>query len=242
MATRPSALKLTQEETAKAYDDAFNRARDLATQHNIFSLMNCDFLHNCHFVLSFNYTNTFEALYGNQSTEYCYIHGKAQKKAGHTNMIFGVNETLNNGNENKHFVFAKFKKYFQRIVNGTGSEYKDWIKNIASDAHQSHEIYILGHSLDITDHEVLREFFDTKGNKVTVRITILYHDGLSKIRAIEKTIEMIGKDELIRRVHGGDWTIRFKNQYDAELSIMQNLNTLKSSPSADFWRACADGE
>jgi hypothetical protein len=156
-------------------------------------------------------------------------------------MVFGIDETLDIGNERTHFVFAKFKKYFQRIVNGTGSEYKDWIKSLASDDNQLHEIFLLGHSLDATDHEVLKEFFNVKGNKATIRITILYHDELSKIRAIEKTIVMIGKDELIRRVHGNDWTIRFMNQYDEELCMMQNPNMLKHSPCEEFWRAWANG-
>ena len=64
------------------------------------------------YILSFNYTDTYETLYGNENTKYCYIHGKTQADASKTNMILGIDETLKDGEENKNFAFAKFKKYF----------------------------------------------------------------------------------------------------------------------------------
>jgi hypothetical protein len=236
MNSKLSDLKVAEEKAITAYNEAVDRSNELARQHNSYCLMHFTFLYNCHYVLSFNYTKTFEFLYGNKTTRYCYIHGKAQEKTGNTNMVLGIEETLEGDDKNERFIFAKFKKYFQRIENGTGSEYKDWIRRMTENADQSHEIYILGHSLDVTDHEVLREFFNIKGDSVNTRITILYHDELSKTRLIEKTIKMIGKDELIRRVHGSDWTIRFMNQYDEELSIMQSSQKLSHSPCEDFWK------
>ena len=172
-------------------------------------------------VLTFNYTNTFKILYGNNETNYCHIHGEAQLNPDYTNMILGIDDTLQKDKEDIHFRFAKFKKYFQRIINRTGSEYKDWTKHMKS-PNARYDVYILGHSLGSTDHDILREFLDAEDGD-RIRITIFSHDEVSEVKAVEKIIEMIGKDNLIRRVHGSDWSIRFVNQYDNDAGIMNRL-------------------
>jgi len=189
-------------------------------------------------VLSFNYTNTFDSLYGNKTedgnneTKFCYIHGKAQLNRDETKMILGIDESLKNDEADSQFTFAQFKKYFQRIFYKTGSEYKDWIKkmnnlpenmdDVVQD--EKHEVYVIGHSLGRTDHEVLKEFFNIRPE---VKITIFYHDEISKINVIERTIEMIGKEEVIRRVHGEDWTIRFIDQHDEKDGILNHPDKVK---------------
>ena len=80
-------------------------------------------------VLSFNYTNTYERLYGNDKTKYCYIHGTAQENKDKTNIIFGIDDDLESGKESKDFRWIRFKKYYQRVIFKTGSEYKDWISD-----------------------------------------------------------------------------------------------------------------
>lgn len=194
--------------------------------------------HNFDCVLSFNYTSTFETLYGDERTGFCYIHGKAQDNRTMTNIIFGIDETLGKTEASGNFMFAKFKKYFQRIEKGTGSQYRDWIRD--RDSHGNSrgtfpdDICIVGHSMDATDHEILREFFDFAKRNPYVKITIFYHDEASKIKLIQKTIEMIGKDELIRRVHGSDWDIRYVNQYDENDGIFQRWNDIDSPPCRGF--------
>jgi len=225
-------LKSSAEAALNAYDDAMKKYEELLVRYNASNLLHVN--SNFNYVLSFNYTNTFETLYGSASTEFCYIHGKAQIQKGKTNMIFGIDETLQRGVDNKQFIFAKFKKYFQRIINKTGSEYKDWIKLVNSDISQKQEIYIIGHSLDSTDHEILKEFFDVGKINSNVKITIFYYDELSKVKLIEKTIEMIGKDELIRRVHGSDRNICFVDQYDTESGIMKRSYEAKNPPCEGF--------
>jgi len=173
-------------------------------------------------VLSFNYTNTFFSRYGTLETQYCYIHGAAQLDNKNTNMIFGIDETLGPQEANKNFAFIKFKKYFQRIFYKTGAEYRDWIKNTDTPIN----VYILGHSLGTTDHEVLREFFnltnkDFNGNPL-MKISIFYHDEKTKVNVIERVIEIIGKNQLIEKVHGSDWSIRFLQQNDLQDGIIMN--------------------
>lgn len=167
-------------------------------------------------VLSFNYTNTFLARYGIPGIKYCNIHGVAQFDEKNTNMILGIDETLQPQEADKNFAFVKLKKYFQRIFYKTGAEYRDWLKTIKDPTN----VYILGHSLGATDHEVLREFFNLTNKNANgdplVRITVFYHDEESKINAIERVIEIIGKNKLVDRVHGNNWSVRFLKQDDRQ--------------------------
>lgn len=163
-------------------------------------------------VLSFNYTNTYERLYGNNNTKYCYIHGKAQNDRNGTNLILGIDDNLCSGKESRDFRYVKFKKYYQRIIFKTGSEYKDWLDQKESNNY----IHIVGHSLDKTDCEVLYEIF-TSSN---FRILVYYYSQEDFEDKVQKVISLLaykgknGRDELIRRVHGSKWSIKFVNQYD----------------------------
>ena len=166
-------------------------------------------------VLSFNYTHTFETLYGNKNTKYCYIHGEARKGKDHNaNLILGIDDELKDDSKNTKFEFVKFKKYFQRILYKTGAEYKDWINFIKKKWNEfQHTIYIVGHSLDKTDHDVLKEFFDLTD---IAKIVVCYYSEKNYIDKIQRVISIIGKDELIKQVHGADWSIKFVDQYSKD--------------------------
>ncbi|MCL2672561.1 MAG: bacteriophage abortive infection AbiH family protein [Clostridiales bacterium] len=179
-------------------------------------------------VLSFNYTNTFNARYHTLNTGYCYIHGVAQEDEATTNMVLGIDETLEGTDAATNFTFSKFKKYFQRVLNQTGAEYKDWIRSWLRQHEigqaEKMQIHIVGHAMGKTDHEILREFFALTDKKNEtgepfVRINIYYHDELSKISAIQHVTEIIGKKALVERVHGTDWSIRFVKQDDPDDGI-----------------------
>ena len=159
-------------------------------------------------VLSFNYTNTFRRNdYGSSKTQYCYIHGKAQEDPQKTNLILGIDDTLSPEEARTNFDWIKFKKYYQRIFFQTGSQYKDWIR----EADNKPNTHIVGHSLDRTDHDVLREFLMSDG-----KTYIYYHNEQDHIEKIQRVIEIIGKEELIKRVHSNDWQIKFVDQYGPE--------------------------
>lgn len=168
------------------------------------------------YVLNFNYTNTYERLYGNETTKYCYIHGKAQEYKNKTNMIFGIDDDLPRGEESNNFKWIKFKKYYQRIILKTGSEYKDWLNSQAKQTPQQNFVHIVGHSLDKTDYDVLYEIISNQNFKI-----IIYYycsdDFEDKIQEVIKLLAYKGangRDELIRRVHGTQWSIKFVSQYD----------------------------
>lgn len=168
-------------------------------------------------VLSFNYTNTYERLYGNEKTHYCYIHGKAQENSEKSNLILGIDDSLPRGDESKNFKCVRFKKYFQRIVFKTGAEYKEWLDLLPALANTSTiYVHIVGHSLDRTDHDVLYEFFADKRCKIIV----YYYSPKDFEDKIQKVIQLLaykgmnGRDELIRRLYGNQWSIKFSYLYD----------------------------
>lgn len=201
--------------TLKSKSDAALTA--LSTLHSNASAIDYLAMSKFDCVLSFNYTNTYERLYGNDNTQYCYIHGKAQSEKGKTDVIFGVDDDLPRGMESQNFTWIKFKKYFQRIVLKTSAEYKDWLDKAIQAQAMHNFVHIAGHSLDKTDYEILYEIF----NNSRFRIIVYYYCQSDFEDKIQKVIKLLaykgsnGRDELIQRVHGSQWSIKFVDQYDS---------------------------
>ena len=190
-------------------------------------------------VLSFNYTNTFEKKYGiGKSIEYNFIHGEANESntIESNNMVLGIDEYLPKDRKDKETYFIGFKKYYQRILKSTGCDYVDWIDSIKeayeeacykaagcsgrmgnnsrkarpTDFHCSSNLYIFGHSLDITDGDILRALICN--DNVNTKI-FYYREKEDDKRTLEKIIsnlvKVIGQDELIKRTGGKFKTIEF---------------------------------
>lgn len=189
-------------------------------------------------VLSFNYTNTFKDLYAPENTniEYDFIHGKVGCKEEFSfniednNMVLGIDEYLDDSRKNKETDFIRFKKYFQRIHKETGCKYKNWLiemeeedsehcymladKNPDLSAQEikanipPHNLFIFGHSLDVTDKDILKDLILHK-NVVT---TIFYLNKQVYAQQIANLVKVIDQDKLIEKV--ADETIIFKQQQD----------------------------
>lgn len=200
-------------------------------------------------VLSFNYTNTYEKVYGkSKHVEYDYIHGEADidNTIESNNMVLGIDEFLPDDRRNKDIEFIVFKKYYQRIQKQTGCKYKMWVDNIRKDYVQYlkkqeeadrreytyisdsmqrmmnslavsaikeeeyaiHNLYIFGHSLDITDKDILCDLILNDN----VHTTIFYLNKDVMGQQIANLVKVIGQDELIRRTGGNTKTIEFKLQ------------------------------
>ncbi len=84
------------------------------------------------FILSFNYTDTYCRVYGNNNTEYDYIHGKAEldKNVETCDIVLGIDEYLDDDVQDIDLDFLTFKKYYQRIYKSTGNKYLDWVDEI----------------------------------------------------------------------------------------------------------------
>lgn len=199
-------------------------------------------------VLSFNYSDTYDRVYGNNKTiQYDYIHGKAdiRKNVKSSNLVLGIDEYLEDDRKNSDLEFLAFKKYFQRIYKSTGNAYLDWAGKIKEDdveyfrkvnlaytgeadplhsvpwqkryyldvssiKRPEHTLYIFGHSLDVTDKDILKLFICNDN----VQTKIFYHregenDKTTLGKLIKNLVQIIGQDELIRRTGGTCKTIEF---------------------------------
>ena len=181
-------------------------------------------------VLSFNYTNTYEKLYiKNPYVEYDYIHGRA--KIGNivdsNNMVLGIDEYLKGDARNENIEFIEFKKFFQRIHKETGCLYRNWVDDIKSNGSISetiaiykeqdktiretmqvdfHKMFFFGHSLDVTDKDVIRDLILSD----KVKTTIFYRNKSDYGQKITNLVKIIGQDELIKRTGGANKSIYFK--------------------------------
>lgn len=71
-------------------------------------------------------------------------------------------------------------------------------------------VYIFGHSLDITDGDILREVILTPG----VITTIFYRNKQQQANQIANLSKVLGQDELLKRTFNASPTIIFKKQAD----------------------------
>lgn len=71
-----------------------------------------------------------------------------------------------------------------------------------------HNLYIIGHSLDITDKDVLRTLIVNDN----VRTHIYYHNDDAHKRLIANLVKIIGQEEVIKRTAGKNQTIYFLQQ------------------------------
>lgn len=163
-------------------------------------------------VLSFNYTDTYKSVYnadGSKQVEYDFVHGKAniENDVNSCNMVIGIDEYLYGESKNMDNEFVEFKKFYQRIYKGTGSDYYEWLS--ASDI----KLYFYGHSLDITDKDILKHLITSKKTETT----IFYHTKDALRDQIINLVKVIGEDELIIRTGGAHPSIVFQETTNIEV-------------------------
>ncbi len=155
-------------------------------------------------ILSFNYTNTFKILYTDDiSNEYVdFIHGRLGKQ----NLVLGISETLSTEEENIELSCIYFKKYFQRIFKKTGAKYADWLDD--KNGTNFDTVYIYGHSLDITDKEVLSRIINDVDH--VKKIVIFYHNEEHYRQEISNLVKILDKNTFLKYV--AEHRIEFKEQ------------------------------
>ena len=185
---------------------------------------------NLDHVLSFNYSDTYERIYSKGKEVECdYIHGKADisKNVNTSNLVLGIDEYLDDNKKNKELGLLSFKKFYQRIYKSTVNRYLEWVDeikdgyanylkphSISGEAeYPEHNLYIFGHSLDITDRDVLKMFICNEN----VQTKIFYYrknqeDKTELGKLIRNLILIMGQEELIRRTGGVHKTIEFVPQ------------------------------
>ncbi len=164
-------------------------------------------------VISFNYTNTFERVYGKifPNVKYDYIHGKAKLDGNvdNCNLVLGIDEYLQGEQRDKDNEFIQFKKFFQRIYKGTGSKYIDWLDDLTLfddiDSKPDLNIYVYGHSLDVTDADIFRRLILADYAKTH----IFYHSQDALGSQIANLVKIIGEEKLIQFTDGSKRKIEF---------------------------------
>jgi len=186
---------------------------------------------NPDYVINFNYTNIYKKLYG-KDEEIFYIHGKCNKNGNieKNNMVLGIDEYWSEQECDKHTNYTIFKKFAQRIRKKTGvknyrflEEINDIFKEsgavwpVNDDKYVMHSIgttkvYVFGHSLDITDKDILKDFFDNEATAVT----IYCKDKGTEGELIANVIKLIGEECLLKKANQVPPKIEFK--------ILKNAN------------------
>lgn len=176
------------------------------------------------FVLSFNYTNIPANLYPSMGETIHHIHGNAEanRKADQNNMVLGINEYWENDDKSVHTNFNLYKKFVQRIIKETGIIYKKALNVISSeytrlkakfsdyDGLDYNHAYFFGHSLDVTDGDILREIMETPG----LSITIFYKDKQQQANQIANLSKILTQDKLLEYAVSAKPKIVFIQQTD----------------------------
>lgn len=134
-------------------------------------------------VISFNYSNTYERLYGSNA-EVCYIHGKAQlteedafnnfKKdadyySSKNHIVFGMDEYLAEDERKAKNEFFCFRKYFQRTNFNTDTTYMYLLE-------RKYRAIFFGYSLNAADASILKSII---GNE-RARVVVFYYNQKSR--------------------------------------------------------------
>ena len=132
--------------------------------------------HGINRIITFNYTKTYERVYYN-----CvhHLHGSTDGK-----IVLGINPDKYDEVESADTLCIAFKKYYQRVMYGTDTDYLSWINQ----DNLEYTLMVMGHSLDDTDADIIRDLF-SKARE----ITIIYHDDSAKSSYIGNIIKMYGK-------------------------------------------------
>lgn len=168
---------------------------DLADIRNIFL--------NASHIFTLNYTNTFEKLYHtNDKKEVYHIHGNVCD-----NIVLGLNSNTCDELDELNTDFICFKKYYQRVYYKTDMKYLSAIKYTGVfDKRIETKLSVIGHSLDITDQEIIMTLFE-----YATEITVYCHNESAIGDYIRNLISIYGKREFDKLRLDKDLTFKLLN-------------------------------
>ena len=181
----------------------------------------------------------------------CYIHGKcdSQRNIKENNMVLGIDnyweeakeeskKDKGKDKENKrdnYINFTIFRKFAQRIQKQTDNSYYEYLqnirkwediidknKNIKADDEIFYNIHIFGHSLDVTDKDILEKFISSK----VTNVTIYSHKKEEIGNLIANTIKLIGKEKFQKKLRKG------KIKYLVYKPLVDSTNNQNSNKQA----------
>ena len=168
------------------------------------------------FIINFNYTHTCEKLYNISKDKICYIHGDCNKEKDNS-LVLGIGEYFSQDEASEKVDFAIFKKFVQRIRKCNNNiSYVKWAEEIEAyrkehpsnpeDDLSGFDIYVYGHSLDVTDKDILKKFLASEYTSVCIYARNKESEGdLSA-----NLIRIIGEDTMIRKSTNSFSKIKFE--------------------------------
>lgn len=153
----------------KSYLKSFIDAVATVIQDHKYSITNHSYP-DVHRVFTFNYTNTIEKLFAAKDIV-CHIHGNVDN-----DIVLGVNPDKYDEVEDMDTSFIRFKKFFQRVFYKTDISYLKAINQLIESQQlapryaKERIVYVIGHSLDETDKDIIQEIFG-----LATKIKIFYH-------------------------------------------------------------------
>lgn len=171
-------------------------------------------------VLSFNYTDTCERLYEFQPPLHShiksvYVHGKVNSNSDFCNLVLGTHSFEIKRNENLVSMlpteYNVFKKHNQRHKYNTIDAYQNFLDTLNNPkVCDSPVFHVIGHSLDETDHKILKHVFLANKN---AKIKIYYHNEEAQERLINNITEILGEEDVMTRA-------QFIYQYDSDRGLL----------------------
>nr|WP_205397360.1 AbiH family protein [Streptococcus lutetiensis] len=156
-------------------------------------------------VLTFNYTDTANRLFGIPEENTHFIHGRidfARKQKSINTMVFGIEdkEDKEDKTENINPDLISYQKFYQRIIKETGSDYRKFFEN-PKDSGKSVDdmnIVVFGHSVDPLDKEIFKKCFklaEERGGKY--KFIFNYYDEKAKREIVKNLTIILGKERMI---------------------------------------------
>jgi len=170
-------------------------------------------------VYSFNYTSTYKFLYSDEADQVSveFLHGKAEKPS--SGLVLGIDEFPNE--ELKATKAYGFVKYHQKLIKNTDylflSENNAVTKiqtsrlSVMADKRPSLEIYLWGHSLDVSDknyiHEIFllndKEYQGKESYQGRTTVIVFFHTDSSRFSMLSNLIHILDKDIVERWMKKG---------------------------------------
>lgn len=138
-------------------------------------------------VVTLNYTRTCEMLYPNMTFSHFpnHFHGCLHDEVDECPIVLGINADQADELGSVDTTFLRFKKYYQRIYFETGLPI---YRLCQEDNSKPVPLYVIGHSLDVTDKEIITALFNFASS-----ITVFYHEPKKKGEYLHKITAIFGK-------------------------------------------------
>jgi hypothetical protein len=190
-------------------------------------------------IYSFNYTNTYARFHDSVKIEYLHgSHGEYQ------NIVLGVSD-LEHENLKKLKAYG-FTKYHQKLLKNTDFKFlneSDEIKSIirfwkriseknqpitlADKEKNRLNIFIWGHSLDISDEVYIKEIFSLNDESYcNVHVVVYYFDNQAKFHLLANLLHILGKEK-VELWMKNDWLKFEPNPNLVEINNIQSVDLPK---------------